>query len=62
MPAEIVEAEKRIQLNLARIERALALHDFEKARIYSDQDKIARQELLALRHRYGLLDSSETPS
>lgn len=61
IPAEVEEAEQRIQLNLARMERALAIHDFEKARVYSDQDKIARQDLVALRQKHGLLGSSSSP-
>ncbi len=43
--AEIVEIEKRLQRLLGYMEFAIANHNFPKARYYSDQERIVREQL-----------------
>jgi len=50
------EAQNRIDLNLKRMEHAIAHHDFAAARAYSIEDLKAREELRRLRDRYGFGD------
>ncbi len=45
LPLELVGMEERLQLILRRMEFAIAHHDFPKARLYSDQERIAREHL-----------------
>jgi hypothetical protein len=50
----VVEAaQSRVELNLRRMEHAIAHHDFVAARAYSIEDLKARDELRRLRDRYG---------
>jgi hypothetical protein len=48
LAAEIREARRYIELNLSRMERAIATHDFVNARLFSDEDDRARQRLRLL--------------
>ncbi|HXR09358.1 MAG TPA: hypothetical protein VN792_01215, partial [Candidatus Acidoferrales bacterium] len=50
------EAQNRIDLNLKRMEHAIAQRDFAAARAYSIEDLRAREELRKLRDRYGFGD------
>ena len=50
------EAQNRIDLNLKRMEHAIAHHDFTAARAYSIADLKAREDLRNLRDRYGFED------
>lgn len=52
----IQEAQNRIDLNLRRMERAIAHHDFVAARAYSIEDLKARADLRNLRDRFGFDD------
>ncbi len=53
-PEEISEVQKRIKF----IENAIANHEFEKARFYSDEERKERENLRALREKYHLDESS----
>jgi hypothetical protein len=50
------EAQNRVDLNLRRMEHAIAHHDFAAARAYSIEDLKAREDLRKLRDRYGFDD------
>lgn len=51
---EIAEVQKRINLIAERLESAVANHEFEKARFYSDEEKKERENLRNLRQSEGI--------
>jgi ATP-dependent Clp protease ATP-binding subunit ClpC len=55
---EIAEAEKLIKSIVNRIEKAIANHEFEKARYYSEEERKQRENLGALREKLPVDDSS----
>lgn len=57
-PAEVAEAEKRIKLISLRLESAIANHEFEKARFYSEEERKEKENLQVLREKHHLSDSS----
>ena len=58
LPDEITEVQKRIKFIVHRMENAIANHEFEKARFYSDEERKERENLRALREKHHLDDSS----
>src|SRR6184192_391270 len=58
MPEELTEVQKRIKFIVHRMENAIANHEFEKARFYSDEERKERENLRALREKYHLDESS----
>jgi ATP-dependent Clp protease ATP-binding subunit ClpC len=58
LPEEITEVQKRIKFIVHRMENAIANHEFEKARFYSDEERKERENLRAMRDKYHLDDSS----
>ena len=58
LPEEFTEVQKRIKFIVHRMENAIANHEFEKARFYSDEERKERDNLRALRDKYHLDDSS----
>src|ERR1700734_3983925 len=58
MPEELTEVQKRIKFIVHRMENAIANHEFEKARFYSDEERKERDNLRALREKYHLDESS----
>ena len=50
--------QKRIKFIVHRMENAIANHEFEKARFYSDEERKERENLRALRDKYHLDDST----
>src|SRR5437588_89568 len=58
LPEEITEVQKRIKFIVHRCENAVANHEFEKARFYSDEERKERENLRALREKYHLDESS----
>src|SRR6201988_2826859 len=58
LPEEITEGQKRIKFIVHRMENAIANHEFEKARFYSDEERKERENLRALRDKYHLDDST----
>ena len=57
-PDEVAEAEKRIKFIAHRLERAIANHEFEKARFYSEEERKERENLAVLRAKHQLTGSS----
>src|SRR6266568_3033686 len=58
LPEEITEVQKRIKFIVHRMENAIANHEFEKARFYSDEERKERENLRALREKFHLDESS----
>lgn len=54
LPEEIVEVQKRIRFIVHRMETAIANHEFEKVRFYSDEERKERDNLNELREKYKL--------
>jgi ATP-dependent Clp protease ATP-binding subunit ClpC len=52
MPEEITEVQKRIKFIVHRMENAIANHEFEKARFYSDEERKERENLRLLREKF----------
>jgi hypothetical protein len=52
LPHEVMEAQRRTELLVKRIVHAIAHHDFEGARTYSDQERQARTDLRLSREKY----------
>src|SRR6266513_30262 len=57
-PDDITEVQKRIKFIVHRMENAIANHEFEKARFYSDEERKERENLRAMREKYHLDESS----
>ncbi len=51
LPEDITEVQKRIKFIVHRMENAIANHEFEKARFYSDEERKERENLRALREK-----------
>jgi ATP-dependent Clp protease ATP-binding subunit ClpC len=58
VPSEVSEIQKRIKFIVHRMENAIANHEFEKARFYSDEERKERENLRQLREKYNLDDTS----
>ena len=59
-PREIADAEKHIRSIIHRMETAIANHEFEKARYYSDEERKESGNLRALKEKLHFGDSSST--
>ncbi len=57
-PEEVTEVQKRVKFIVHRMENAIANHEFEKARFYSDEERKERENLRALRDKYHLDESA----
>src|SRR5664279_2045615 len=58
LPADLADIQKRIKFIVHRMENAIANHEFEKARFYSDEERKERENMRLLREKYNLDDSS----
>jgi ATP-dependent Clp protease ATP-binding subunit ClpC len=58
LPSEVADIQKRIKFIVHRMENAIANHEFEKARFYSDEERKERENLRQLREKYSLDDTS----
>ena len=58
LPEEVREVMKRLRFIEHRMEFAVANHEFEKARFYSDEERKERENLTALRERLHLDESA----
>jgi hypothetical protein len=54
LPQDVFEAQQRVNWNIARMVHAIANHQFETARVHSDQERVARENLRVLRQKYGM--------
>jgi NADH:ubiquinone oxidoreductase subunit len=53
MRQDLADAQQRVDANVAAMVHAIANHQFERARILSNQEREARENLRILRERYG---------
>jgi len=54
-PAEkLAQIQKRIDFIVERMERAIANHEFERARVFSDEERKERENLRSLREQFNL--------
>src|SRR6476661_3725391 len=58
LPDEVAEMQKRVKFITHRMETAIANHEFEKARFYSEEERKEKENLRGLRERYKLDDAS----
>src|SRR5476651_1931 len=58
LPDEVSEVQKRVKFITHRMESAIANHEFEKARFYSEEERKEKENLRGLRERYKLDDAS----
>lgn len=58
LPDEITDVQKRIKFIVHRMESAIANHEFEKARFYSDEERKERENLRGMREKYHLDESA----
>jgi ATP-dependent Clp protease ATP-binding subunit ClpC len=59
LPDEVLDVQKRIRFIVHRMDSAIANHEFEKARFYSDEERKERENLRILREKHSL---DEAPS
>jgi hypothetical protein len=52
LPAEMMEAQRHVKLILSQMEHAIANHQFEKARFYSEEERKARENLQLLQQKH----------
>jgi hypothetical protein len=53
LPSELIEAQHRVDLHIAGMVHAIANHQYEKARIHSDEERQARANLRIIMEKYG---------
>jgi hypothetical protein len=54
LPREVAEAQQRVDDNIAGMVHAIANHQFEKARVFSNLEREARANLRMVQERYGM--------
>jgi len=52
LPGDLAEAQRLVDMNIAGMVHAIANHQFEKARVFSYQERQAREKLRMLRQKY----------
>jgi ATP-dependent Clp protease ATP-binding subunit ClpC len=58
LPDEVAEVQKRVKFITHRMETAIANHEFEKARFYSEEERKEKENLRLVRERLKLDDTS----
>src|ERR1700722_4842655 len=58
LPDEVAEVQKRVKFITHRMETAIANHEFEKARFYSEEERKEKENLRAVRERLKIDDAS----
>ncbi len=53
LPQDLADAQQRVDANVAAMVHAIANHQFERARVLSNQEREARENLRVLREKYG---------
>jgi ATP-dependent Clp protease ATP-binding subunit ClpC len=57
-PKEVAEVQKRIKFIVHRMDNAIANHEFEEAKLYSNEERKERENFRLLRKKYHLDDSA----
>src|SRR6476660_838220 len=58
VPEEVSDVQKRVKFITHRMESAIAAHEFEKARFYSEEERKEKETLRGLRERFKLDDAT----
>jgi len=58
LPDEVAEVQKRVKFITHRMETAIANHEFEKARFYSEEERKEKENLRAVRERLKMDDTN----
>jgi ATP-dependent Clp protease ATP-binding subunit ClpC len=58
LPEEVAEVQKRVKFITHRMETAIANHEFEKARFYSEEERKEKENLRVVREKLKLDDSN----
>ena len=58
LPDEVAEVQKRVKFITHRMETAIANHEFEKARFYSEEERKEKENLRLVRERLNLDDTN----
>ena len=58
LPEEVVDVHKRIKFVVHRMENAIANHEFEKARFYSEEEQREQENLRVLQDKYNIDESA----
>jgi hypothetical protein len=58
LPAEVLQAQNRVAVNLHQLLFAISHHQFVQARYYSNEERKARENLCQVRDKYGIGDSA----
>ena len=58
LPEEVRQAQNRVAASLNHLSFAIAHHQFVQARLYSNEERMAREDLRHLREKYGIADST----
>jgi hypothetical protein len=53
LPQDLFEAQQHVDANIAAMVHAIANHQFERARVLSNQEREARENLRVIREKYG---------
>ncbi len=56
LPPELIEAQRRLDLNITGMVHSIANNQYIKARFHSDEERQARETLRQLREKYGIID------
>jgi ATP-dependent Clp protease ATP-binding subunit ClpC len=54
LPADLAEAQNQVRAAMNKMENAIATHEFEKAKVYSDEEHALRETVRRLRANYKL--------
>jgi len=57
LPKEMTEIQKKIKVIVARMESAISNHEFEKAEIYRNEERLALEDLRSVKEKFNLDDS-----
>ncbi|HLY61842.1 MAG TPA: Clp protease N-terminal domain-containing protein [Terriglobia bacterium] len=58
LPQDLAEAQKQVRAAMTKMENAIAMHEFEKARTYNDEERGHRETVRRLRVKYNLNPAS----
>jgi len=58
LPKEMTEIQKKIKIIVARMESAISNHEFEKAEIYRNEERIELENLRSVKAKFNLDDTS----
>jgi len=58
LPKEMTEIQKKIKVIVSHMESAISNHEFEKAEIYKNEERLALESLRSVKEKFNLTDNS----